>query len=406
MDVEIRPAGDSEMAGFKRVAKRSLLIPPEMAPPEAIDTISPEWTLCAFENGTLATSYAWWPLKMRFNGTSCPVAGITYVSTNPVCRRRGYLRRIIAKHFEMMHEKGQHAIAALHPSRAAIYHRYGYAVVSSQRSYAFDPRELVFTRPESIRNDRESLREAGAGEKDVFKEVYRRFCQDRTGYIHRGNATWDAGALAPPSANEALFKIVYEENGEPLGYVLYTARTCRRSGGELQHQLVIRDFVWLTPRACQALWRYFSGMDLANEIKWMRVPPDDPLPHLVNEPRDLHISSRDGLMARIVDIAPALTGRRYDTEGSIRFELIDELCPWNRGRWVLETGAEGAELTQTKQEPEIILPVDTLAMLLFGQISPSRAGAMGRLEVALPGALPVWDRLFATRHQPFCPDFF
>ncbi len=404
MAIEVRPARPEEMDDFKRVATCSLLMPPEIALPEAVDAVRPEWTLCAFEQGELITSYAWWPLKIRFNGTSCPAAGVTYVGTNPVHRRRGCLRKIISRHFEIMHEEGKQSVAVLHASRASIYHRYGYAVISFQNAYSFEPRNLVFAGP--VTGDCGKLRELADGETEVLKDVYRQFCSERTGYIHRARPTWDAGVLAPPPENGALFKIVYEENQIPLGYVIYAVRPEKETRGKLKHQVFIRDFAWLSARACRCLWSHFSGMDLAGEISWLRVPPDDPLPYLVCEPVDLNIQTREGLMARIVDAAGALSGRHYDYEGSICFELKDDLCQWNRGRWRLTAGPGKACVERTERQPEVVLPVDTLAMLLFGQITATRAAEMGRLEVLDPEALRIWDILFQIRHKPFCPDFF
>src|SRR6056297_1488357 len=146
MTVEIRPIKNEEKNAFKQLAQRSLLLPPYIAA-AAVDSISEERTLCAFENGQLATTYGWWPLNMRLNGTHCPVAGITFVSTSPVHRRRGYLRQITARHLEMLHQTGEQPIAVLHASLAGIYHRYGYAVVSSQQAYSFAPRHLNFVHP-------------------------------------------------------------------------------------------------------------------------------------------------------------------------------------------------------------------------------------------------------------------
>jgi len=408
----IRPADAGEMDAFRHVAVRSLMVAPE-----AVEAIRPEWTLCAFENGRLATSYAWWPLKMRFNGGTLPAAGVTFVGTDPVCRRKGYLRAVTARHFQRMHEEGVQPVAALHASRSSIYQRYGYAVVSWQNSYCFEPRHLAFReKPDASRGRLYEPEEDSAME--VLKEVYKQFCADRTGYIHRGKATWKMGAMAPAPKNGHLFTIVYEEDDTPLGYVIYTARPGKSPEKRLTHQVEIRDFAWLTPRACRSLWEHTAGMDLAGEIRWMRVPPDDPLPYLVREPADLNIRTRDGVMARIVDVAGALGWRRYSGEGRIRFEVDDELCPWNRGCWEMETvmdpDAENpagtlfcrGEARPANRAPDVTLSADTLAMLVFGQIDATRAADMGRIKVHKPDRLAEWDRLLRTRHRPFCPDFF
>ena len=62
--------------------------------------------------------------------------------------------------------------------------------------------------------------------------------------------------------------------------------------------------------------------------------------------------------------------------------------------------------SRTKETPQLVMPVSTLAMLVFGQISPGEAARMARLDVLDDGALPLWDRAMSTAHRPFCPDIF
>jgi predicted acetyltransferase len=248
-------------------------------------------------------------------------------------------------------------------------------------------------------------------EIDLLKSLYFEFVQERTGYLHRGDATWRSGVLYHASAHGRLYTVVYEENGRPLGYMIYSLEGEKRPDGEPWQRIEIADLVWLTPRAYRALWRHFAGAGLVYEVAWKRVPQDDPLPHLLLEPRRLNIGARDGLLARVVDVAGAMPQRRYDEAGRLLFEVVDPLCPWNAGRWEAEIAGDRVRVERTSRTPELIIPIDTLAMLLFGQIRPSDAVRMGRAGLA-EGAdarevvLARWDRVMQTRHKAFCPDFF
>jgi predicted acetyltransferase len=398
MESEIRAARPEEMEEFRRIASTALVLSLG-----ALEGLRPEWTLCAFENGKLATSYAAWPLTMRFNGEGTPVAGVTMVGTLPIYRRRGYLRRITASHFELLHERGEQPIAILYASRVAIYQRYGYAVVSTHHSYNLDPRYLEFPLARPVPG---TFREVGDDEFGLLVDLYRRFRAERTAYIHRGRAMWEAGVLAPPPAGGSLSKVVYEEAGEPLGYVVYTVEPQQDAGPGPNHRLSIRDLVWLTASAYQAAWNCFANMDLVSNIIWGRVPGDDPLPHLLLEPRRLRLTSSDGILARIVDVERALPRRRYGEEGVLTFEILDDLCPWNCGRWKLETSAAGAAISRTSEEPQLVMPISTLAMLVFGQIRATEAARMERLDVLKHNALPLWDGVMRTAYRPFCADMF
>ncbi|MEE8398262.1 MAG: GNAT family N-acetyltransferase [Desulfobacterales bacterium] len=399
MGVEIRPALPEEMDEFYRVASTAL----SLTPGKELE-VNPDWTFCAFEDGKLATSFGAWPLTMRFNGEGIPVAGVTLVGTLPIYRRRGYLRKIMTGFFEKLHERGEQSIAILYASMAAIYQRYGYGIVSSRNTYNIEPRFLQFTLPIETPG---TFRELGDDDKSfgMLVDLYRRFRVNRMGYSHRGRAMWKAGVLEDPPAKGPLGKVVYEEDGVPLGYTVYTMEETT-NGAMSKKTLVVRDAIWLSPSAYRAIWNYYANFDLADNIVWNRVPPDDPLPHMILEPRKLNTTSADGLLGRIVDLEQALPKRPYPEEATLTFDVTDELCPWNNGRWKLETSAAASRISHTDEEPQLRMPISTLAMLVFGQLSATEASRMKRLDALDPDALPTWDKTMRTLYRPFCADNF
>ena len=402
MSIEIRPAREEEMEQFRNSAGSALMLNSN-----DFEAIRPGFNLCAFEDGKLATTYGSWPLTLRFNGKATPVAGITTVGTNPIYRRRGNLRSIITRHFEMLHEEGERSIAILYASMAAIYQRYGYGIVSTQNRYRVHPRFLQFSYDHPVPG---TLRDLDDDQFPLLVDLYRKFRAERTGYVHRGRAMWDAGVLAPSPAVDKqkapvrLKKIGYYEDGEALGYVIYTIQPGAPPASESGIQ--IRDLIWLSLSAYRAFWNHFAPMDLLDYIAWGRVPVDDPLPHMLLEPRMLQLRSSDGLLGRIVDVDRAVTERVYTKEAALTFEVLDDLCPWNRGRWKLETSSGESTVTRTDEEPQLVIPISTLAMLLFGQISASEAARMVRLDVRVENSLSTWDSVMRTKYRPFCADEF
>ena len=401
MGIEIRAANPGEMEEFRHVVSSALVMSPDIFGQAPALERTAEWTVCAFEDGKLATGYRSWPWMMRFNGEAISVAAVNSVGTLPIYRRRGYLRRTTTAHFESIHERGEQPIAILWPSMAAIYQRYGYAYVTTRKAYNVDPYYLDFLRPQTVTG---SFREIGDDEFPIIVDLYRKFRADRTAYIHRSRDQWNYGILASPPASGLLVKVVYQEDNEPLGYAVYTIETSNNLGSG--QRLIIRDFVWLTFSAYQAIWNYFANMDLVSNIVWRYVPGDDPLPHLVLEPRRLNITSLDGMLGRIIDVEKALPGRLYDEEGILTFEIIDDFCPWNQGRWKLKASPDGSSVTRTDDEPQLVMPVSTLALLAFGQISATEAARMGRIDVLDDNALPLWNRVMKTRYYPSCNDYF
>lgn len=403
MSCEIRPIKPEELDEMNRIVRTNFAIPGEMKV-----KMPTEWTLCAFCDGRMATTYAAWPLKMQLNGWQTPVSGVTMVGTLPAYRRRSYLREITSEHFRQLYERGEYAIAALNASQAAIYQRYGYAVVSTRNAYTVEPRLIKLIDSATVPGE---FYEAGDKETKTILDLYHRFGKPRTGYLKR-NRAFEVAPGTPMTVVKSFIpsnivnKVIYVESGKPAGYVIYTVGRDTRTVNAMGQLVNITDMAWHSASAYRAIWQYFANMDLAKDIVWGRVPPDDPLPHLMLEPRSLNLTSGDGLMGRIVDVARALPLRPYSDEGRLTFEVLDDFCPWNQGRWEADIAAGRTEVRRTDKTPQLVMPVSTLTMLLFGQITASQAASMGRLDVSNNRALLLWDKVMCTEYRPFCADLF
>ncbi len=370
--------------------------------------LQPEWTLCGFEDGDLATTYAAYPFVLRLNGAKAPAAGVTAVGTHPVYRRRGYLRRIVEFDIRRRYEQRMEPLAVLLASQAAIYQRYGYSVVSTTLTCVVDPRDIMFGPDVPAASGR--FRKGTRDELPLLEGLYRAFSAPRNGYLHRAPALWEQrvfGRQLPGAAHVAI----YEEGSEPTGYLVWSltqqdrGNSALRDDGPPGQRLYVRDYVWLTPGAYRAMWEFLASFDLVTRVI-IELPPDDPAFHLMLEPRRLFATARDHLLARIVDVERCLPVRPYGAEGRVVLRIIDRLCPWNDGVWVLEAGPEGAFVERATVTPELTMPVSTLAQVLFGQVSPSQAVRWGRAEATPKARLDGWDAMWKARFAPFCPDTF
>jgi predicted acetyltransferase len=410
MALEIRPFREEETDAFYRVP--SIVFGNYTGQPRDPDNaarIMPEWSLCAFEDGELATAYAAFPFTIRLNGAPARAAGVTYVGTLPTFRRRGHLRKITEADFRRRYEERLEPLAILTASISGIYHRYGYAVTASRYRYSIDPRwiNLVPSLPKADG----AWREATKDELPLLKDLYRRFVEDRNGYLHRATVMWETQALGlkpgfGPEIGRA-FIAIYEESGVPQGYVTYSPKyfeTWTDGAGDGQ-RVIVRDYAWLTPSAYRAIWEHFRSFDLAVRVQ-MFAPVDDPAFDVLLDPRELHTQRFDWILGRIIDIERAMPLRPYGAEGRVVFEVRDAMCPWNHGRWTLEAGPEGASIARTKESPQLTLDISALALLLFGTIPPSRAVRIGRAEAAADAPLDLWDAVWRTKHAPYCPDGF
>ncbi len=409
--VVVRAANLEEMEDFRFVANIALA---EHGNPkrDPVTFLQPEWSTCVFEHGELSTTFGAWPFSMRFNGERAHVAGVTAVGTLPTKRRRGYLRFAMEHSLDEQYERGQ-SLAALYASQAGIYQRFGYAICSRRHRYEIDPLDLSFVNAPSPSGTL-SISNASdlPDDAQVIRDLYRRYMQPRNGLLHRGLNLWNAEVLSEPEdIHEGPVRVLlYEEDGEALGYMVYTSCEDRAlnefSAGQRDHRMTIREYGWLTPAAYVALWQFAASQDLTWRIYVQDAPEDDPIGHLARDPRTLRTQVGDGVLLRVVDLPRALMTRRYAVESELTFRVTDDLCEWNQGTWRLSVGPEGADVRQVDLAPELSFDIFTLAHLASGALTASYAQRLGRIEATDSAAVRRADHLFATDYAMHCMNHF
>src|SRR5687767_12874808 len=94
MTTEVRSLVADEMGELTKVTRYAFADP---SPEDRPIPLLPEWTTCAFVDGRLATTFGVFPFRVRLNGRSVAMAGVTMVATLPEFRRRGLLRQVMTR---------------------------------------------------------------------------------------------------------------------------------------------------------------------------------------------------------------------------------------------------------------------------------------------------------------------
>jgi predicted acetyltransferase len=170
--------------------------------------------------------------------------------------------------------------------------------------------------------------------------------------------------------------------------------------------LRLESLIASTPEAYAALWRYLLDVDLVASISASMRRVDEPLRFLLADSRQPKTSIEDGIWLRLVDVARALAGRRYATEGRLVLRVRDAFCPWNDGHFELIGGPSNAECTPCAGNPDLELTVADLAAVYLGGNRFRALGEAGRIQEINRGALALADAMFATDRAPWCPSFF
>jgi predicted acetyltransferase len=406
MDFEVRPIGSEQLDDVLKLDAAAF---GEEEDREHRDThraiFQGARSIAAFDGDLMIGVASIYPFELTVPGGLVPAAGITSVAVLPTHRRRGVNTALMRRQMEDLHEGGE-PVAYLWASEGAIYQRFGYGTGALSGSFSIDRRNTAFLRPvehsEAIR-----LVDKDAALK-TFPSVYERLRPSVPGMVTQDETWWNHLLLDTTHARRddgALFLAVFESPEGAEGYVAYRIDDTWDNAGPKQ-TLSLELLLATTREAYAALWRYCLDLDLVRKVTGWKRPVDEPLLHLLVEPRALRFTIRDGTWLRLVDVAPALEARRYPVEDRLVLGLRDGFCEWNEGRYELEGGPDGASCMRTDAEPDLELEVTDLAAMYLGAVGASTLVRAGRVMERNAGAAKRADAMFASDPAPWCPHIF
>ena len=356
-------------------------------------------TIGVYDRGTMVGTGSIASLEMAVPGGLTAAAGVTAIGVLPTHRRRGVMTSILRKQFEDVHD-GRESVACLFASEGPIYQRFGYGMGVPMGTFDIDRRSTAFVRPYQLRGEVHILERDAA--VDAIKPVYEEARRRWPGMLSRPGGWWDF-RLHPHSheRNATPFFFAIHQGEEIDGYAIYRVRQKWDDEGAAS-VLDVEELVGLTEDAYAAMWRLCFDTDLVRRIEGWKRPADDPIVHMLAEPKALQLKYRDGLWLRLVDVAPALEARRYSARDRLVFDVRDGHCPWNEGRLELEGGPDGASCRPAYAEPDLILDAADLGAAYLGGVAFDTLSRAGRVVEATPGALRRADAMFTWRPGPWC----
>jgi predicted acetyltransferase len=356
----------------------------------------------AWSDGSIVGGAGAFPFNLSVPGGDLPTAGVTVVGVLPTHRRRGVMRTLMRAQLDAAHERGD-PLAALWASEETIYGRFGYGLAAFCGEVTLAHEHTAFAQPFEPEGTLHLIEPDEVAE--TIPPVFERIRALWPGMFSRNSTWWEQREISDPEERRdgagPKRWVVYERDGAIEGYAQYRHKMGFEQGVTTAELRVV-EALGATPASLRDLWAYLLAIDWIANVKSSLLPPDHPLFLLLATPRRLRYRMGDGIWVRLVDVAAALSGRVYSSDESIVFDVTDEFCPWNEGRWKLE----GGTVTRTKDEPDLELPVQSLGSAFLGGISFAALLRSGRLSESKQGAVACADALFRWDRHPWCPEIF
>jgi predicted acetyltransferase len=404
MSFEVRPVTDLDE--FSRsifaIGQYFGMVPTEERMQSFADLLTFERTHSAFSDGAIVGGAGAFTFNVTVPGGDLPTAGVTVVGVYPTHRRRGVLRSLMRAQLDDAHERGE-PLAALWASEETIYGRFGYGLASWCGEITLAHEYTSFAHPFELEGSFRFLEPEEALE--VVPPVFERARLQWPGMFSRSRLWWEQRETKDPEERREGAGpkrwIVYERDGAVDAYAAYRHKPGWEAGSTIAELRVV-EALGATPTAERDLWAYLLAIDWKATVQASLLPPDHALFFLLATPRRMRYRMGDSLWVRLVDVGAALSGRKYSADGAIVFDVRDEFCPWNEGRWKLEDG----NAARTDDDSDIALPVQSLGAAYLGGVQFAALARAGRAEELKDGALRRADGLFRWNRHPWCPEIF
>lgn len=373
------------------------------------DAMDLDRTLGAFEAGQVVGTYRSFASRLTVpGGERIPVGAVSAVSVRPTHRRRGTLRRMITQDLGQSAARGEVA-SILIASEWPIYGRFGYGPATWQARWTLHARASTFRVAQTGTVEVVSPLAA----RQIVPAIYEAFAAAQPGAIDRPDQRWDGelGLVEAPGRPKWKGQVAIHRNeaGEPDGYARFHGEE-NWVDMRPEHRMLLDELHAATTAAEVDLWRHLAQMDLTSTIQAEVRRQHEPMQWFLSDPRAAQVTGRaDFLWVRLLDVERGLAGRRYERDGALVLEVLDDLggAPGPAaGRYRLEVGGGTATCSRTRAAPELTVDVRALSAAYLGGTRLVDATRAGDAAEHRPGALAEADALLRTADEPWCSTWF
>jgi predicted acetyltransferase len=348
--------------------------------------------------GQIVASLVLYPLQAWVRGQKLPLAGVGSVAVSPEHRRRGVGEAAMRAALRELRQRGSH-LSALYPFRNSYYRKLGYGTFEHVHVLAVAAANLP------LADESRRVRRMMLPDRLAIEALYERVAPQGHFALVRSPEWWARRLWTYPGD-----WVVYEgrRRGQIEGYLYYEVENSR---GPFRLAVTLNEFVAATPEAHVGLVGHLATLrDQVEEIH-VAAPADHAWTSLLRSAQNLRPGAEIGPFNDTGGIATGAMLRVLDVKGALETLPI---APGARGELILEvddpvlsqnaraygvTAREGRLRVRpepSRRLPRLATPVDVLAQLLAGALSPARAAETG-LAHSTGGGAETMNGWFATR---------
>lgn len=342
-----------------------------------------------FDNETLVSQVAVYPMQIRIFGKTYSMGGLTGVGTYPEYSNMGLMHKLLEQALKNMRNRGQY-ICYLYPYSIPYYRRKGWELISDKISYEIKDYQL----PKNRQVSGEVRRVKADGEE--VRETYERYAMHTHGAVLRDELAWNEYWLWDP--DDIMAAVYYNEEGKPDGYLIYWI------SNEIFH---IKDMIFNNEDARTGLWNFVSAhFSMISQVEGSTFT-DEPLAFLL-EDAEITETISPYYMGRIVDFiafAAEYPFKADVVDREWKFMLTDPIMECNQGSFLLKISKDGhGEAIRIAEPCGDKISIQTMTTMLMGYKRPDYLAKIGRLQADESIIDMLEDAI--EQQTPYISDYF
>lgn len=342
-----------------------------------------------FDNDTLVSQVAVYPMKVQIFSKQYAMGGLTGVGTYPEYSGLGLMHQLLEEALKNMKNKGQY-ICYLYPYSIPYYRRKGWEIISDKISYEIKDYQLPKNRQVVGNVQRVKT------ESEELKKTYDTFASQTHGAIIRDELAWNEYWFW--DKDDIMAAIYYNENEKPDGYIIYWIEN---------EVFYIKDMIFNNEEARTGLWNFVSAhFSMIDRVEGSTYT-DEPLAFLLEDASIKEVIS-PYYMARIVDFIAFIEDYPFksdETDREWRFTMTDPIMECNQGSFLLKISKDGKgkAIKLTEECPDQI-SIQTMTTMLMGYKRPDYLSKIGRIHADEKTIDMLEDAI--EQQTPYVSDYF
>ena len=280
-----------------------------------------------FEEEKLLASVGNYAFQIYVRGKLLSCAGIAHVMTDPIHRKKGYVRKLMNNLITKNFKEG-YDITTLWPFMHGFYQKFGYEICEKTITYKFSPSDI---KKKFKIDERVKIREV-LEEKDY--EVLIKITQEAQNKFTRIIGEKDAWTLRGPEEKFSIF--VFERATEPIGYI--SLKFHKPKKGEWETNIRIVDFAYVDKEIKHSIFGFLRNFESDISKIVVNLPYEEEIMNYLDDIKEEHKFAQWPPMSRILNVKSSLEKLDFPkTENAILFaEIEDEIIDENNGIWRLK----------------------------------------------------------------------